>query len=126
MSRLPPRRERKAIFVPSGDQVAPKSENALKVSCVFPEPSEAITQISPPGPRPPRVQAIFVPSGDQAGNTSTILSFVRVTVFDPSGRLTQMATCPPRSLSKAIKLSAPFAPVGGAATGGTAAKPSIV
>src|SRR6266511_5455178 len=103
MSAFLSRRERKTIVDPSGDHFAFKSGNWLKVSWVAPEPSALITQISPRGPRPPRVHTIFDPSGDQEGKRSSILSSVILCWPDPSGFITQRSTWPPRSLSKTIR-----------------------
>src|SRR6266545_6800793 len=126
MSRFPLRTERKAILLPSGDQVGWASSNPLKVICLLPEPSAFITQISPSGPRPPRVHASFFPFGDQAGNTSSILSSVSFTWFDPSGRIVQRSLWPPRSLWKTINPCGGFAPAGSAAATTTTSSPSSV
>src|SRR5262249_20208260 len=99
---LPSRSERHAIWLPSGLQLALKSEKLSNVSCRLFEPSAFITHSSPVGPRPPLVHTIRLPSGENSAKSSSALSLVRFWGFEPSACITQMSNWPPRLLTNAM------------------------
>src|SRR5512136_2971468 len=96
MAHLPSRLERKASFLPSGDQVGATSTARLSVSRVSLPPEAPITYNSQL-PERAEIKATRLPSGDQAGAVS-LGSVVRRAGLKPPAFITHTPHSSPRSL----------------------------